>query len=617
MSIPRLEAEASGLLDRLLLVFQENSRLVCCLYVNITMAYTRSDPILIDATLNCMAILIRSRPAVANKIISAILGFNPLKLANSPMTPRLKVIAKSLERTTRALLKNINKNNPNGPLAPKIEAYLVRLGQSRAAVFADAQSLKRPAPSETSDGFGNKRARLDGAARYPPMPPPPNSYAQLFTLTEDDAFKHFDVQILNEEMVRTITHLTLCHLDPNALNEAIGAVRDRYAHLQKIQQPTPLPDIPMAGPTGVDDDDDYDPEYDPGDQPIDSPAVATAQTLHDLVQPDIALGPFELPKPAPLNETETAQLAKQTVDRVFGIATSLDSAQNAAARQKLGFNRLAASTNDRDAWVTMITRLATRATSGLTHLVIAESGADKEETSIKVESEPLQQDMDTPSLANGIRQTLYLYVLEDFRSRLNVAISWLNEEWYSDRLRNKGSPANSTSPESIYSIWTLRLLDALLPYLDARDNRLLIRFLSEIPTINADILERVKSLAKDPERVSMCIMALQYLVLMRPPVRDMVVDCVEGIWRGGEEFREANAQSRKVLAKWRPAALTEGVKEEGERELGGKASDVQVKKSVGMNGMVNGDAHVEKQTVAGGEGSVDPRKKGATDTPDG
>ena len=571
-----------------------------------------------------MPILIRSRSAIANKIITAILNFNPLKLANSPMTLRSKVIARSLERTTRALLKNINKNNPNGVLAPKIDAYLVRLNQSRAAVFADSQSLKRAAPPEAPDGLATKRARLDGATRFPPMPPPPNSFAQLFTLTEDAAFMNFDVQILTEEMVRMITHLTLHHLDPEALNEAIGAVRERYAYLQKIQQPTPLPDIPMAGPTGVDDEDDYDPEYDPGDHTVDAPAAVTAQTLHDLVQPDITLGPFELPKPLPLSELETAQLAKQTVDRIFEQVASLDMAQTVSLRQRLGLNRLAASTNDRDAWVTMLTRLATRAPCGLDDLVKAETGAEDDGPVVKNEPAAFQPDVDSPSLANGIRQTLYLYVLEDFRSRLNIAISWLNEEWYNDRLRVKESGVAAASNQAPYRVWTLRLLDALLPYLDARDNRLLIRFLSEIPAINSDVLERVKSLAKDPERVNMCSMALQYLILMRPPVRELVIDTVENIWRDKEEYEEANAAARKVLSKWRPSALEQNVKVEGLEEIesknkedgSGEASngaDGAVKKDMGINRLLNGDAHEVKMPNI--PGIADHRMKAAVQTP--
>lgn len=65
-----------------------------------------SDAVLVTATLNCLGPLIRSRQTIVNKILSVILSYNPLKKANSPITPISKVQIKALERTTRALLLN-------------------------------------------------------------------------------------------------------------------------------------------------------------------------------------------------------------------------------------------------------------------------------------------------------------------------------------------------------------------------------------------------------------------------------------------------------------------------------------------------------------------------------
>ena len=72
-------------------------------------ANSHSDAVLVDATLNSLSILIRARPHTATKILNVILNFNPLKLANSPMTPKLRVMVKSMEKTTRMLLIHINK----------------------------------------------------------------------------------------------------------------------------------------------------------------------------------------------------------------------------------------------------------------------------------------------------------------------------------------------------------------------------------------------------------------------------------------------------------------------------------------------------------------------------
>lgn len=90
---PNLEAEASGLLDRLLSILQDNS----------------SDALLVTATLNCLGGLIRTRASIAGKILNTVLNFNPLKLANAPMTAKSKVLIRSMERTTKALLVSVIK----------------------------------------------------------------------------------------------------------------------------------------------------------------------------------------------------------------------------------------------------------------------------------------------------------------------------------------------------------------------------------------------------------------------------------------------------------------------------------------------------------------------------
>jgi symplekin len=88
-----LEAEGHGLLDRLLDIIHGD----------------HSDGLVVTATLNTLGMLMHRRPIAAHKILNSVLNFNSLKLANSPMTPKNKVIMKSIERTTRALLMNVMK----------------------------------------------------------------------------------------------------------------------------------------------------------------------------------------------------------------------------------------------------------------------------------------------------------------------------------------------------------------------------------------------------------------------------------------------------------------------------------------------------------------------------
>ncbi len=520
---------------------------------------------MVDATLNCLATLIRSRPAIANKILVAILNFNPLKQATPTMTPRLIVIYKSMERTTRALLRYVLRSMPNHAMEQKIQAYLMRLQQSKAAFFTENPSLKRPA--EPTDDLDNaKRQRLASAPpRFPPMPPPPNTVTQLFTLTPDHMLTQFDVKLLPPHIVNELVVVLLKHINEQSLLDASGGVRGRLDHLTKATQPTPVPEIPLAGPTGIDDDDDYDPEFGIG---ADGTAM-TEQAAEELSQPAINLGPFELPKPPPLTGVEVSVLSDQTVNHVYALVTATEASPPNSTRQKLGLNRLAASANDRDAWVTIMTRLATRASSSLEEY--DEQTGDG--TLIKQDVDQVEQ----PNVADRIRQTLFRYILEDFRPRLNTAISWLTEEWYADKVRQKSNPKLSSLPN--YSQWSVRVLDGLLPYLDARDKNLLIRFLSEIPAIDREILNLVKTLARDPERVNMCILAFRSLLMVRPPAREMVLDAVEEVWREGDA--QARSATMKVLKDWRPQVLEQGeggaMKKEEAKPNGLKSPSADVK----------------------------------------
>lgn len=187
---------------------------------------------------------------------------------------------------------------------------------------------------------------------------------------------------------------------------------------------------------------------------------------------------------------------KATVTRVFGMVDAL--AEASVKPTKTGFNRLAASSHDKDSWVTVVARLATRALAGL------EMAPDV----VKKEGELERHASHTSNpISSSIRDSLHIYVLSDFRRRIDPAISWLNEEWYNDQIQMRADGEAVPNYERL----CLKLFDGIVPYLDAKDSKVLIRFLSEIPSINQDILDRVKRLARDPERVSLAVTTMQYV----------------------------------------------------------------------------------------------------------
>ncbi|KAH8701083.1 putative mRNA cleavage and polyadenylation specificity factor complex subunit [Talaromyces proteolyticus] len=515
--IPNLEAEASGLLDRLLTVLQDNS----------------DDAILVNATLNCLAIMLRTRPSIASKILETILNFNPIKTGNGPFTPTMRVKIKSMERTTRAVLINILKRNHNHPMAGRMQQYIERLTQNCLEVF-DESSRKRALPVEPTDGLDNaKRAKLGvdtpPQLKIPPMPAGPNSYAQLYTLTEDLGLSSFDVKQLPPELIVKIAVAVLGRVDANALVQATEAIRTRYQTLAVEQA--------KSQAAAEEEEDDYEPEYQPEDVPEEEKEDITAAIFG--LEPE--LGPFKLPKPPPMTENEAGEVGRAAAERVFEMMVAAPSkpvakgASNQSERK--GFARLAGGSLDtKEAWVIMLVRMATRAPAGLE----AASGEIR--------------NMDgSPTIATHIRELLYRHILEDFRSRINIGITWLNEEWYNDRQQMKAASASSEDGEAVtvplhYDSWVLRLLGGILPYLDARDNKVLIRFLSEIPEVTAPIIGRVQTLARDPERVNLCVQTLHYLIMLRPPAREICLDALEEIYKTHEEARPA---AGKILSKWR------------------------------------------------------------------
>ena len=273
----------------------------------------------------------------------------------------------------------------------------------------------------------------------------------------------------------------------------IKAVRSRlHSRAQQIAESSSLPTV-----TGVaEDDDDYEPEFEPAEddeQILNKMDSGPSEPTSELVT---ALGPFKFPPPAPLSEQEVARVGQDIIRRVFGTINVLEEPAS-ANKPEAGINRLAASTLDRNAWITLLTRLAARAPSGLedsTDTMIKKE--DVEESALGFPGRSL--------LSNSIRESLYRYVIEDFRSRIDTAIAWLNEEWYNDHVQTREREDAICRYEGLM----LRVLDGILPYLDSRD-KLFTRFVAELPEINQAVLERVKSLARDPERVGLTVNTIQ------------------------------------------------------------------------------------------------------------
>lgn len=300
-------------------------------------------------------------------------------------------------------------------------------------------------------------------------------------------------------------------------------MRGRLIKLYEEGQPAPL--NPDTAPLGVDDDDDeYEPDFyvaEDTEQILNkldsSPADRVEAAADDAATALAPLGSFKLPSPPWLDPETSARTRQVLVSRLFEPLDRLE--DSLVRRSKAGFNRLAAGSHDKDSWLTLIIRLATRGFSGL------------EDASSIIKPEDTGTSLHQPcsSFPDSIREMLFSYILQDFRRRIDYAVAWLCEEWYCDRMRMR----KGLNGPRHYEKWSLKLIDGFFDYLTPQD-KALIRFLGEVPELNRDLLGRVKSLCSDPTRVSLALSSLLYLIMVKPPARELALDTVEQIWHEGE-----------------------------------------------------------------------------------
>lgn len=291
------------------------------------------------------------------------------------------------------------------------------------------------------------------------------------------------------------------------------------------------------------DDDDYEPDFYAAEDTeqilnkLDSSPAGERNELEKPILGGLTLPTFRLPPPPTLNPEQAAKVGQGSIMRVLGTMRTLE--DPAIKKAKAGMNRLAASSYDRDSWITIITRLATRANAGLDDV------ADEDEDNKAISS--------TTRLSDSIREQLFNYVLEDFRKRIEVGVSWLSEEWYNDKVQQQFASPSSVSRNIPvhYEKWALRLLDGFIPYLHSQD-KVLTRFLSELPELTPAVFSRVKTLCRDPDLVNLALTTLYYLVMLRPPVRDLALDVIQDIW---SDYEDARPIAAKYLQRWRPGFL--------------------------------------------------------------
>jgi symplekin len=429
---------------------------------------------------------------------------------------------KSMGKTTRLLLIHLSKRDPHNPMVPRIHQHVERMMRMIAEAL-DETSRKRTLEAQQQDGIDAKRQRTDiSQVQIPPLGPGPHTLADVFSLTTTAGLKSFDLSQLPAPLIAKMAVNTLSRIDAQLLNKAITAVRER---LDTIASAATQEINPNTAPLGVDEDedDDYEPDFfqaEDTEQILNKLDIDPKSSVGMISRAEDALGQksLNLPEPQALTPEMALSAGNGIVARVMEAMRTLD--EHSAKKSKSGFKRFAASSGLRDSWVTILARLAMRPS-------VAEQITVKGE-----EAAP------SKSLRDHIRDVLFNYIMEDFRKHIDMAVSWLCEEWFNDRIQEKifanriQGESGEEQParcEKHYEKCALRLIDGFLPYLHPQD-KILTRFLSEIPELNQTILSRVKDMCKDPSVVQLALTSLLYLVMMRPPAKEIALDTVFNIW---------------------------------------------------------------------------------------
>lgn len=158
------------------------------------------------------------------------------------MTPKTRVLVKSMEKTTRMFLTHLLKryesrfaayllfadcafSDPSNPVAGRIQQYIERLMRSRTEIFDEAGRKRALADQAFADYGDAKRQRLDGGVSQlviPPLGPGPHSLAAVFTLTNNPGLQGFDARQLPADLAAKISVRTLAILDQQVLDLAVS-----------------------------------------------------------------------------------------------------------------------------------------------------------------------------------------------------------------------------------------------------------------------------------------------------------------------------------------------------------------------------------------------------------
>ncbi|QRW17189.1 symplekin [Rhizoctonia solani] len=423
----------------------------------IMILYTSSNADILSALINTLAALFKLRPTLSGIVIQAVLKWTP----QVAMTGQSPMSVRSVEKSIKILLHHITSAPYARDIADAIQAQTARM-EAAAQEARRKRALEAEAANEAA-----KRTKLEPT----PVPTPPNIPTPV-----DPRPRHGPPLVAPTPQLP----VSASQLESQSQVEA------------QPTEPEPAIKEEPLDPLKMDIDDD-DLEYEPDKLNATAQAQAEAEEDQTQVAP-LDPSAFSLPAPKDLSDAARNGLVKSSVARIW------DAGEEVLGRDVKGGSEVAVGLPPEEMWMLLIVRMISRGANG--GRVKDEGGDDR----ALVHNLAFRED--------GMRQMLLDYLLGDFNGRIRLAIVWMNEEWYNDRIQAKHDP----SRERQYDIWLGRLASSLKARLEPKD-KTFAKFLMELPSVPSNVLSLCRELAETPQQMGIGFAALREFIQLRPPVR--------------------------------------------------------------------------------------------------
>ncbi|KAH0836650.1 Symplekin tight junction protein C terminal-domain-containing protein [Lanmaoa asiatica] len=474
----------------------------------ITILYTSQNIDILTAVLNSWSNLVKQRPTLVQLVVSSLASWTPAALAGLSASA-----VKSVEKSIRILLIHISRGPHGSAFGAQINEALSQQAARMERASAE-EKARMAAVAATAAEAIKKRPLPTGPAADQPTDAKRLKVEVDNVVANSAAFlASFDFTTLP---IALVTDLIVANLqaftEPGLLTPRPpdGAADEALS----ISDAPPVKDEPLD-PLKMDIDED-EMEYEPDrlNEALSGGAEVADEEEAVTELPEVAfsldLTDFKLPSPNDLTEVDRVTLMRGIVNRICDGGEELQEGSHALPPGALSD----------DMWMLLIVRMITR---------VAEPAADIPQNGDKSNGE-VEQLADFSSRQDKLREVLCNYIMVDFPSRLRLATAWMNEEWYNDRIRigngSNWSTLTSNDQRPNYDSWLNQIVSSYQTILESKaegkpdsKDKAFAKFLLDLPSIPGDVLDLLRDLSVDSEKMHVGFTSLREFVLERPSLR--------------------------------------------------------------------------------------------------